>query len=973
MGIAIHRRIYLACKIVFVGTLASFIVACGSGGTNDNADPLGALCLFADCDTGSSESDPLAVDRPIAYVKRSVPTDNNGNVDSDNILAPDTFNGGAALYIKDRASRSAPEINITDAAFGTGAIYDVKDVEVAFNGSSLLFAMRPPQDPNLDADDPAQPTWSIWQYDLDNNSLAPVITDAIKREEGHDISPDYLADGRIVFSSNRQVRSRAVLLDEIKPPTSLNGAGFSATVEGEEIFNLHIIDPDNDPIGANIQQITFNQGHDLQASVLPGGDIAFLRYDASDNRDNLSLYTINSDGSNLRILYGYHSQETGNSSGNQTTFIDMREQPDGSLVGILQERDSDNLGGDLIRIDSNGFTDINQPTHDNRGDTGPGQRSLSVGSVNLDGGISIHGYFNAVYPLADSGRYLVSWDLCRLQDPTTNSILACTSSNLADPNLEAAPPAYGIWLYDTNDGTQTPVANAVEGQMYSDVVIVEPRLTPPLSVADPDTFDSDLASNGLAVLNIRSVYDEDGTDTSTLGISALADPAQTTASQRPARFLRIIKAVSQPSDEVRDIDNSAFGLNQQRGMREIVGYVPIEPDGSVKAQVPADIAFHFDVVNADGERITPLHRNWLHLKAGETYQCKGCHIEGSELPHGRDGDVNSLNQPIYSAEAPSVNPGAAQTGIPFTNTQIFLVDAGDSMADAFAKFNSGARSLSTGMVYTDDWTDPAVRTPDADYNLLYTGDVNFAGMTTDAPASPGCQTSWQASCRTVINYEDVIQPLWDTTRPDGMGGDNRCTVCHNRQDDMANLQTPAGQLELTSSPSTAEPLHMVSYRELLQADTPIIVGADGNIQTLYVLNGAVYLDADNNPILDAGGNPIAEIRVFIPGADNVNDIRVQSFTGAVADVYEDAMAMPILDAGGNTIPLTVAIDPSNIPPPPSMNLSNARNSSFFDKMENTAGTVDHSAFMSPNELRLLREWLDIGGQYYNNPFDAPLN
>jgi hypothetical protein len=28
--------------------------------------------------------------------------------------------------------------------------------------------------------------------------------------------------------------------------------------------------------------------------------------------------------------------------------------------------------------------------------------------------------------------------------------------------------------------------------------------------------------------------------------------------------------------------------------------------------------------------------------------------------------------------------------------------------------------------------------------------------------------------------------------------------------------------------------------------------------------------------------------------------------------------------------------------------------------------------MSLDELRLVAEWLDIGAQYYNNPFDVPV-
>ena len=38
-------------------------------------------------------------------------------------------------------------------------------------------------------------------------------------------------------------------------------------------------------------------------------------------------------------------------------------------------------------------------------------------------------------------------------------------------------------------------------------------------------------------------------------------------------------------------------------------------------------------------------------------------------------------------------------------------------------------------------------------------------------------------------------------------------------------------------------------------------------------------------------------------------------------------------------------------------------------------SVNHSTFMSADELRLVAEWLDIGGQYFNNPFDpdVPVN
>jgi hypothetical protein len=42
---------------------------------------------------------------------------------------------------------------------------------------------------------------------------------------------------------------------------------------------------------------------------------------------------------------------------------------------------------------------------------------------------------------------------------------------------------------------------------------------------------------------------------------------------------------------------------------------------------------------------------------------------------------------------------------------------------------------------------------------------------------------------------------------------------------------------------------------------------------------------------------------------------------------------------------------------------------FFDRFD-PGGT--HAGRLQPYELRLIAEWLDIGGQYYNDPFAVPL-
>jgi len=58
----------------------------------------------------------------------------------------------------------------------------------------------------------------------------------------------------------------------------------------------------------------------------------------------------------------------------------------------------------------------------------------------------------------------------------------------------------------------------------------------------------------------------------------------------------------------------------------------------------------------------------------------------------------------------------------------------------------------------------------------------------------------------------------------------------------------------------------------------------------------------------------------------------------------------------------------------SISAGSAANSRFFQVLSGAmSGTVNHAGFMTAAELRLMSEWVDIGAQYYNNPFNAPLN
>jgi hypothetical protein len=243
-------------------------------------------------------------------------------------------------------------------------------------------------------------------------------------------------------------------------------------------------------------------------------------------------------------------------------------------------------------------------------------------------------------------------------------------------------------------------------------------------------------------------------------------------------------------------------------------------------------------------------------------------------------------------------------------------DAGETMAETRTRVSCqtdcAALEPSVDVLYTDVWTDPALATPANPITYSY------ANLTTAAPTSVNCIQNWTARCRTIINYETHIHPLWKTPRLvlDGMGmqiGDHTCAQagCHAPVNAANAAMVPAGQLDLSDGVSPDEAAHFNSYQELLFADDR------------QILVGGAIIDEQVVIGTDAMGNPI--------------------------------------------------LAPVSIAPP--MTSAGARQSRFFSCFDvggTGCRTLSHVGYMSADELRLVAEWLDIGAQYYNNPFDVPV-
>lgn len=883
-----NKRPSGSLSLLSITAILLFLMGCDSGGSSNSGIA-----------SGSQDPDPVVQDFPVFFVQRPFVFNDDGDSVSASQRSLTIFEPGANLMMKARALPSAETINLTEQLLGPDAdptLYDIRDVAPDYAGERLMFSMRGPFDP--DADEDEQPTWNVWQYDVAQDEFTRIIASDTIAEAGHDREAQYLPNGRVVFTSNRQRIARAILLDEGRPQ-------FSALEEdrAEEAFVLHVMDDD----GTDIEQITFNQSHDRDPVVTPDGKLIFNRWDNMPGIDVVSLYRSNLDGSQLERYYGYHSQASGR-DGSTIVFSDPRPLDNGQLLVIGRDNEDGNPGGDLVTLDVENYVDIQQPSFANTSPAEEGAQSSPLTEIVELEEISERGRFSSVWPLEDgTNRLLITWAQCRLQEG--EAIVPCTTERLEDDvnPAEEATPLYGLWILDPANDLQQPIFTPEEGMMISEGVVLAPRTNPFFMPTLVDDNTQRLINENVGVLHIRSIYDIDGVDSAVPDLFTAANPVITPAANRQALFVRLVKPVSIPDDEIVDVPGTAFGRSQNQLMREIIGYAPVHPDGSVLVKVPANVPFTISFLNGNGERISDLHRNWLQVRPGEVRQCNGCHTSDSELPHGR-----------LDAEAPSINAGGPFSGI----NPNFIVDPGQTMAEAAAATTIPAPSAD--LLFEDIWTDTSQRAADAPFQFRY------QDLSTAAPANSGCLPSWNANCRITPHYENHIHSIWGVNRQtldaDGVTvlQDFTCTSCHSNVDADSMAQVPAAQLDLTDGASNDEPDHFKSYRELLFNDNELAL--------------------DNGVLVD---------RVE-PATDNNGNI--------IFAVDEDGVL--ILDGAGNPVPVL-----RTFPVQPTLNTGGAlASSAFFDRFR-PGGT--HAGYLTSAELKLIAEWIDIGGQYYNDPFVVP--
>jgi hypothetical protein len=671
-----------------------------------------------------------------------------------------------------------------------------------------------------------------------------------------------------------------------------------------------------DAKGGNIQQISFNQSHDRNPVVRANGDIMFARWEHVANRNRFAIFRTKPDGTDMFVLYGAHSP--GNS------YLHPRETaPNGRFKGYvtssLMSLSGTQEGGSLQFIDALNYSEYGVPATNDVPVQG-GQHEGTNKPLNDGRGLSDYGRISTPYPLWDgTDRILLAYRPCTV---TRNGVvIPCINltaeerATLTDRNRpmaarasesvkDDAPAAYGIFMFDPRDNSWMSVAAPPQGFMYTDPVPLQARPEP--NATQPTTVDPALAAQDMALIEVRSVYDTDGlnrmaeqmlapgdksascdlgiamkravpdvTETRpyTADLMRLKNPADSAYHCTPVRFVRALRAVAPPAGMALGLVIGVTEFEQQ----QILGYAPIEPDGSFKLQVPADIPLALQVIDAQG-RAFQTHTNWIQVRPGERRTCDGCHSP-------RRGAA------LNSGAVVNTQPAALKATLTSQH------QSGETMASLRARLDPSVMSLATHPVFVDHWADtskPGV-TARASISLRYTGNPNAADDLTTAVPVNG-----------VINYPEHIQPLW--TKPRGPGGAYTCTNCHS---------DPA-KLDLRGTIGGAG--RVVSYEELMLGD----------------------------PTFDASGQPVIRVVEGVPEVVRGEPL-VNTSSGAANSGGQARKSRLTEIMFGDTLFAGAGARTTHPDPP--------------------ATAPNHATLLNKAEKRLLAEWMDLGGQYYNDPFN----
>lgn len=450
----------------------------------------------------------------------------------------------------------------------------IRDPDVSADGTLVVFSWK---------QDKLKDDFHLYIYDLAVGDFKQITFG----QGISDIEPKFLPNNKIVFSSTRAVQT----VDCWKTPVS----------------NLYLCNTD----GSGIIRVGYDQVHTTYPTVTDDGRVLYTRWDYNDRTQMYvhGVFQMAQDGTNQTELFG-------NGANGPTSQLHTIQVPgNNSKYLTIVSGHHTSQGGKLAMVDlgegrnsKDAFTYINYPAAYN-----------SDGSKNLNNDI----WKDGIDTMGQDGNiFKFPYAINEYE-----MFYAKAASWSGDHGNKANTAKFDLYYYNTKTGKEEKIisANTNSKISFSQIVPIRNRKV----FNRPSMVNYGIDTGTYYIGNIYSGEGLKGVakgDAKYLRVVALDYRAYSVGSvfAGNSKYYTDGQGTADPHTPV-GVANATWDIKQ------VLGIVPIESDGSVLFKVPADLPIYFQVLDADGLLIQSM-RSWSTVMPNETFSCVGCHENKNSAP-----------------------------------------------------------------------------------------------------------------------------------------------------------------------------------------------------------------------------------------------------------------------------------------------------------------------------------------------------
>jgi len=329
--------------------------------------------------------------------------------------------------------------------------------------------------------------------------------------------------------------------------------------------------------GSNLHRVSFNMSDDFDPALLPDGRVVYTRWEHFGQQNRFPLFFANPDGSHFFHEFGPHNRN----------FFHAQPTPDGRLIAIESTMIEEDAGPLAVLKLEQGPADPamgNQSLH----------WDVLTPQVNNDGEPWPYGAFKYPFPLGGN-TYIASYSL---------------------PAAEEDQVDYGLYTFtlkQTGAGTPNdPATLSIENLTFLyndpntneyDAQLIAAHAKPPVIAP---TANNSVTYGDLFADDVFFRSNVDGQEV----------PVKNTD---PIDSVAVIVGIPTQQGEMNDFSANEFEK------RALLGFAPVNSDGSFAIRVPANTPISFATLDNLG-RAFVNKRTWLYVQPGEQVtNCTGCH------------------------------------------------------------------------------------------------------------------------------------------------------------------------------------------------------------------------------------------------------------------------------------------------------------------------------------------------------------